>query len=544
MLALVALLALSAPQQPARSPEVDWAELMRRFQADAAALQKAGAALDLGALKVEKLEPGELGREIGKRETTCFGAGWYEMLWVLGQAFGLQVDATPDVFQYKFQYMTAGSMPAWYIPTRKSIVIDTDQYTLDGRFDHALLHELGLASLDQQPGGLAALQRGTNTDQLLCDRAWIGGRAELFARRAVGAGPRGALTPSEERTGVFAFVGLAGDAEVARQEALPEAERARPASGSALLHGAQRAAPCAVALDGLEPAGTRLLREDELGELGLRFVLSMAGAHPVQAIEAGIGLRADKLRLWKAGERERAFAWRLVFANESDALELETLLGKLAKGTRTRHAQVLDWCFANRPELEAQIAAQLSALPPPPALGESEARAAAEYQATRMARQPHAQGERWLLPELDLAWKLPAAWMPTYFQADVIVYLGPPDEGFRDNLTFRQYALPPDATPEKVLEGVRKTFENAPGAKLVRAELDTVPAGRGVRLEYVQETAGKVLHQLELHLVVPGQKQTIIATVLEKHWKSTGPALEALLSATERIAPAAPEPKK
>src|SRR5258706_1338419 len=534
MLALVTLLAFLAPQNPAAGPAVDWAELMRRFQADAAALQKAGAPLDLGALKLEKLEPRDLAVEIGKRETAFFGDGWYEMLWVLGQAFGLQVDATADVFQQKFQRMTSGALPAWYMPSRKSIVIDAGQYSQDALFDHALLHELALASLDQQPGGLAALHSGTTTDQLLCERAWIGGRAELLVRRARGLGSRRSLTPSEERTGVFAFVGLAGDAEVARQESLPETQRARPASGSALLHGTPPVAPLAIAFDGLEPAGTRLLREDVLGELGLRFVLSMAGAHPVQAIEAGIGLRADKLRFWKVGERERAFAWRLVFANESDALELEGLLGKLAHGTRTRHAQVLDWCFANRPELEAQIGKQLAALPLPPALGEAEARAAAEFQAARMALQPHVQGERWLLPELDLCWKLPVGWIPSYYQADAIVYLGAPEDGFRDNLTFREYALPPDATPEKVLEGARKSFEGLAGVKLVRAELASTPAGRGVIIEYSQEASGRKLHQLQLQLLVPGRKQTITATPLEKHWPDAGAANPARPSRPQR----------
>src|SRR5882757_945833 len=135
MLALVTLLALLAPQNPAPGPQVDWAELMRRYQADAAALQKSGAQLDIGALKLEKLMPGELGREIGKRESAFFGSGWYEMLWVLGQGLGLKVDATADVFELNFQRMTNGALPACYIPARKSIVIDEDQYTQDARFD-------------------------------------------------------------------------------------------------------------------------------------------------------------------------------------------------------------------------------------------------------------------------------------------------------------------------------------------------------------------------------------------------------------------------
>lgn len=543
MLALVALLASFAPQNPAAGPAVDWAELVRRFQADAAALKQTGAALDLAALKLEKLMPGELPREIGKRETAFFGSGWYEMLWVIGQGFGLKVEATPDVFEPKFQHVTIGPLPASYVPSRMSILIDEDEYTQDARFDHALLRELALASLDQQPGGLAALRAGTSTEQMLCDRAWIGGRAELLARNASGRGLRGALTASEERTGLFALVGLAGDAEVARRERLPPEERARPTSPASLLHGEPPCAPAEVSLDGLEPPGTRLLREDVLGELGLRFVLSMAGAHPVQAIAAGIGLRGDRLRLWKAGERERAFAWRLSFASESDARELEELLGKLARGTRTRRGAVLEWCFANQPELEAKIAAALAALPAPPALSESEARAALEFQAARMARQPHVEDGRWLLPELDLAWKLPAGWLPSFYQADALVYLGPPDEGFRDNLAFREIALPEGATAEQVLEGARQSFAGHASAKLVRAELVQTPAGRGVLIEYTQATGGKELHQLELQLVVPGRKQMVTATVLAKHWAALGAGVAALLAATERCTPAA-EPKK
>ena len=423
MLALVALLALLAPQNPVSGPPVDWGELMRRFSADAAALQQAGAALDLAALKVEKLEPGGLEREVAKRETAFFGESWYEMLWVLARSLGLPVAATSDVFQLTFQRAADGSRAAWYVPTRKSILIDESQYTSDARFDQVLSNALALASLDQRPGGLAALNTGSSTDELLCERAWIEGQAELLARRARGAIVRGGLSAFEERTGMFALVHLAGLAWVAQQESLPEAERARPTSGAELLHGRARAAPPRIALVGLDPSGTKLLREDSLGELGLRFALSMAGAHPVRSIEAGIGLCADRLHLWKYGDTDRAFAWRLVFASESDAIELENLLGELARGTRTRHAHVLDWCFATRSELEAQLVEALAALPLPPAASEAEMRSASQVQAARMALQPHLQGERWVLPELELAWKLPAGCVPSYYQADAIVYL-------------------------------------------------------------------------------------------------------------------------
>jgi hypothetical protein len=456
------------------------------------------------------------------------------MLWVASQAFGLKVEATADAFQVSFQRVSNSPLPAWYVPARKSILIDESQYTNDSRFDRVLLHALALASLDQQPGGLAALRTGTSTDELLTSRAWIEGRAELWAKRAAGAVPRAGLTAFEERTGGFALVDLAGQAEAARQELLPETARARPANSSALLHGRPRATP-AIALDTLEPLGAKLLREDSFGELGLRFLLSMAGAHPVRSIEAGIGLQADRLRLWKYGDRDREFAWRLVFARESDAAELEQLLGKLARGTRVRRAQVLDWSFATRPEREAELAKMLAALPVPPAASEDDARFAAGMQEARLALQPRLQGERWLLPELGLCWKLPEGCKPSYFQADPIVFIGAPDEGFRDNLTFREYGLPPDATPEKVLEGAKKSFEGLAGAKLVRAELAATPAGRGVWVEYTQQNSGKELHQLELQLVLPGKKQAVTATLLEKHWKSAGPGVEALLSATERI---------
>jgi len=531
MQALVTLLALLAPQNPASTAPVDWGELMRRFQADAGAMQQTGAPLDLAALKLEKLEPGEFEREIAKRETAFFGEGWYEMHWVLARAVGLQVAETPDVFQLALQRATAGSLAARYMPLRKSILIDETKYTSDARFDQALLHALGLASLDQRPGGLGALRTGVSTDELLCSRGWIEGQAELLARRASGAEVHAGLSPFEERTGMFVLVDLAG---------LAASERARPANGTQLLHGSGQPAPLAVALELSDPAGTKLLREDVLGELGLRFVLSMAGAHPVSAIEAGFGLRGDRLRLWKYGDRDRAFAWRLVFASESDASELEALLGKLAKGTRTRRAQVLDWCFATRPELEADVSKLLAALPTPPAPNADEVKAAAAAQAAHLARQPHVQGERWLLPEMDLAWKLPAGWQPSFYQAEAIVYLGAPDAGFRDNLTFREIALPPDATAEKVLEGTRKTFVDLAGAKLLRAELVTAPAGRGVLVEYTQSNSGRELHQLELQLVLPSKKQSITATLLESHWKAAGAGVEKLLAATERIL----EPRK
>jgi hypothetical protein len=543
MLALLASIPLLVPQNPA--PPVDWAELMRRFQADAAALGKAGAPLDLAALKLENLEPGEIARENSKRETAFFGESWFEMLWVLSRSFGLQVDATADAFRVSFLRLSSDSLAAWYLPARKSIVIDEAHYTTDARLDRALLHALALAYLDQQPGGLAALRRAGSTDELLASRGWIEGRAELCARRAGGAGPRASLVAFEERTGGFTLVDLAGQSEAARQELLPEAQRALPANSAALLHGRARPTCATLGIEGLAPVGAKLLREDTLGELGLRFVLSLAGAHPVRAIESGIGLAADRLRLWQYGEREREFVWRLCFDRESDAVELEQLLGKLARGTRVRHGHVIDWCYATLPEREAELAKLVAALPPAAPPSEADARLSAEIQAARLALQPHMQGERWLLPELDLAWKLPGGWRPSFFQYEVIVYIGAPEDGFRDNLTFHQYRLPPDATPEKVLEGAKQSFEGLAGTKLLRAELVLTPAGRGVRVEYVQQTSGRELHQLELQLVLPGSKQAITATLLEKHWKAAGAGIEAFLATTERIrqAPAPGAPK-
>jgi hypothetical protein len=533
MLSLVALLALLAPQDPKPGPAVDWAEVMRRFQADAAALQKTGVALDLAALKIQNLPPGDLAREIEKRETSFFGESWYEMLWVLGQALGLQLDATADAFKVTFVRVSSGTLPARYVPALKAVVIDENQYTDDGRLDRSLLHALALASLDQQPGGLAALRSGTTTDELLASRAWIEGRAGLLARRTLGETVHSSLSAFEERTGSFALIDLNGQSEAARQELLPEAERARPTSSSMLLRGrAQAATP--IVLDTLAPVGAKLLREDSLGELGLRFVLSMGGAHPVRSLEAGIGLAADRLRLWKYGDREREFVWRLVFDRESDAAELEAMLQKLAKGTRVRRANVLDWSFGTRPEREAELAKLLAALPLPPAPPEADARSTAERQAARLALQPRLEGERWLLPEFDLAWKLPGGWKPSFYQADAIVYIGAPDEGFRDNLTFREYGLPEDATPERVLEGSRKSFAGLASAKLLRSELVDTPAGRGVLVEFVQSSSGRDVHQLELQIVLPGRKQAVTATLLEKHWKAAAAGIEALLRATDR----------
>jgi hypothetical protein len=106
-------------------------------------------------------------------------------------------------------------------------------------------------------------------------------------------------------------------------------------------------------------------------------------------------------------------------------------------------------------------------------------------------------------------------------------------------MTFREVALPADATAEKVLEGTRKSLTGRAGAKLVRAELAQTPAGSGVLVEYTQTVGARELHQLELQLLLPGRKQTVTATLLEKHWAAAGATVTALLAATERSASAA-----
>src|SRR5262245_25720758 len=138
MLSTAALLLAFAAQDPA-PPRVDWGELMRRFQSDAAALQKSGTTLDLSALKREKLDGGGLAREIGRRESAFFGESWYEVLWTLSRAFGLQVEATADAFAVTFVRVSSGAFVATYLPARKSIVIDEARYAQDASFDRAML---------------------------------------------------------------------------------------------------------------------------------------------------------------------------------------------------------------------------------------------------------------------------------------------------------------------------------------------------------------------------------------------------------------------
>jgi hypothetical protein len=535
---MLTLLLLIAAQDPAPFKSVDWVEVLQRFHGDAALVQKAGAPLDLAALKLEKLASDELVRELAARETSFFGVSWYAELWALARGFGLQVDPTPDAFRVTFLRMTGVARPAWYLPARKAVLIDEDEYSDDARFDRPLLQALALASFDQQPGGLEAPANGSSTESLLCARAWIEGRARRVAQIARGEIGRAQLTPLELRQGGFALLESVGLAAAWRGST-------RPASGWEFLHEGNAPAREELSLGALAPEGAKLVREDTLGEFGLRYLLSFAGAHPVRAIEAGIGLRADRLRLWSYGERDWEFAWRLSFEREADAAQLEELLGKLARGTRVRHGYVYDWCWATRPEREADLARALAALPLPPASDEKRARAAEALERSALAVQPHAEGERWLLPEMDLAWKFPAGCEPSFYMGEPIVYLAAPEDGFRDNLTFREFPLPDDATPEKVLAGAKQLFAGHAGVTLVRAELAHPPVGTAVLLEYTQRAGKSELHQLELQLVLPGRKRALTATLLAKHWEKNGATVEALLLASEHAAPAkAPEPRK
>ena len=535
---LALLLALLVAQNPTPPPPVDWAELMQRFQTDAALLKKTGAPLDLAKIKVEKLGPGELAREVAARETSFFGESWYDELWVLARGFGLQVDPTPDAFRVTFLRVTSAPRPAWYLPSRKAIAIDEEQYSPDVRFDRTLLQALALASADQEPGGLESPASGSSTANMLCTRAWIEGRAHQQARLAAGDTGRPTLSPLELRQGGFELLEAAGIASAWRA-------KTRPTSGFELLHARSGPAPEELSLAALVPSGAKLVREDTLGEFGLRYLLTLPGAHPVRAIEAGIGLRADRLRVWRYADRDWEFAWRLVFERETDAQQLEELFSKLAKGTRARHGFVFDWCWATDPAREAALAQALAALPLPPASDAQRAQATESLERAELALQPHVEGERWLLPELDVAWKFPAGCEPSFYMGEAIVYLAPAEDGFRDNLCFREYPLEGETTPEKVLAGDKQSFAGASGVKLLRAEVAHPSIGPAVLLEYTQVAGKKALHQLELQLVQPGRKLALIATLLEKHWPERGAAVEALLLASEHAAAAqAPEPKK
>ncbi len=545
---LLALALACAPLGQDPAPQIDWIALTRRLQEDAQTLARAGVKLDLARLQLEKLPPGELAKALAAREAEQNGAGWYEMLWVLARALGLRVAAAPDAFRDEFQHATLPAQAAWYLPARKSLVFDEARYTDDESFHRVLVRELVLASEDQD-GSLATLRQsfGATSEGQLLARACIDGRAELIARgltRTLELSPPSAL---EERLGGIPILQRCGLLEAARQESLPVEKRARPASSAQLLHRPHKDTqpPTEVALPALEPAASVLVREDTLGEAGLRLVLSLTTLDPLRALEAAVGWSGDRLRVWRIGTSVHEFAWRIAFDRELDAQQLESLLHGRVQGRVARPGATRVWSWESYEDHVAGIAERLAAVPEPAPRAASCASSTETIERELLAAQPHREGERWLLPERGLSLVLGAGWDPEFFQGQPILYHGAAADGFRDNVTFREYAVDAAATIERTRDEVQQSFAAAPNAKLLRAEIVEAAGEKALLLEYTQTLAGRALHQLELQLLGGGRKLALTGTMLEAHGKALGEPLLALLCSVKRLprTPTAEVPK-
>lgn len=535
----------SCAQDPA--PQIDWLALSRGLNEDVESLARVGVSVDLAHLGLEKLPAGELAREREKRECAELGAGWFEALWVLSRALGLEVAAAPDAFRTEFLHATLAPQPVAYFAARKALVFDEERCGDARVLRRGLLRELVLASEDQG-GGLDAARAafGASADARLVARACLEGRAELVARgleHTLELAPPSAL---EQRLGAIPILARCGLLEAAREAPLAPQKRTRPASSEMLLHrpAKDEDLPTPVELPALEADSAVLLADQTMGEAGLRLVLSLSPFDPVRALEAAVGWDGDRLRVWRAGDSTYEFAWRIVFDRELDARQLEALLAGRVQGALARRGATLEWCWSTYAEHAGEIAARLARVAEPAARPESDARSTEKVEAELLAAQPRRDGAHWLLPERALQLELPPGWEPAFFQGQPLLYRGEASAGFRDNLAFREYALEAGTTPERALEEVKRSFAAAPAAQLLRAELVDAAAGRALLLEYTQQWSGRTLHQLELQLVGDARKLALTATILEARWKELGAGVEALLRSARRSArPGAEGPK-
>src|SRR4030095_14330303 len=257
-----------------------------------------------------------------------------------------------------------------------------------------LAHELTHAAQDQREGITAIFHRlGTTFDGFLVARCLTEGEADAAARAVLLAREKKTLkhldlgasalrTDEISQGGILDHYGLGREIAVDRfraggWKAVLDLFAKAPASSEQLAHPSKlgKDAPVDVALPDLlaDGAAPKLVRDDTWGELGINMFLVIAGAPGPDAFLAAVGWDGDRLRVWKLADGSWALAWRTAWDREEDAKQFEAALASVkAKGAIARRGRVVDWAFAERPEIAKTLAAALEKSAPPAAAPESD----------------------------------------------------------------------------------------------------------------------------------------------------------------------------
>ncbi len=522
-----------------------------------AALREAGFPVDLARLKVET-RPREACREdLERQQDLFFSPEHFEAAGLLYRAFGLIDDAADLRTQVVRSFLS--SLHAYYQPDRQAIVLLESDLGRLLALRPILAHELAHAWRDQVSGIRSLLGRGPRTwEEVGVFRCLLEGEAEVVAIRAMLAkegkdlgsvkpeafeSPLGRLLAGE--SAVLPYE--AGAKWVLRScketggEALNRLWTARPPSTEQILHPtkAGRDSPAVVGLPPWPKEGgeARLLREDVVGELALYALLLDCRLERSQAWIAAAGWDGDRLRVYRRGEKDLAFLWRIACDREEDARQLAKALEdaqpwRLWGGVevRTRGACV-DLAFAEPADVAERLVSCLEAFPLPPAADPSDGESTAAMEEAWLAAQLTTRVEdgMWILPRLRLRIPAPEGWT-VQDMGGVPILFAPTSEpiAFRDNLNVQVLPLAGSEDVDDLLEENKSAIEGISTLSLDVAERRTIDGRDVAYVRYHGQLPNLPFPLRFLCVLCPqGESQVVItATVHEERWAAAEASLE------------------
>ncbi len=497
---------------------MDWSALGRSMQATIERLAELGIEVDSSRVRVRSADEGELRRAIELENIAALGESWFELQRVLDLAVGRSVPAEASQYcseQHARMPVQAGLN---YIAGMDQLLVHPTLVLSSEGYAQAMVRELYRAYDDQRQDVRDREKRvGTTAEAVLVARAWSHAHAEWAVSRALNIAVDERATPLEERTASSALHARCG-----MQWLRTDAQAAIPQTSEQLLHcvekGREPGTP--IAPIPLEIEGLALLRDEQLGEIGLRMLLAQWGVEPVQALAAGIGWDGDRWALWIGKDGLRVLQARIVFDRELDARQWEAALKPLWKGALRCRGTAVDLVWSNKAELQRAAESALNNWAWDGQTEESKARSTEQLEARLLREQPTLENGTWRVPEQAFALSVGPGWSQAFEGGRVMLVRG------EERLMVGTLPTPGPMSGAELLAAVEDTLKQAGTGVSGKAEALRVGNRDGVRLRYSRDEGGKKWFFAEVQ--VPGQRSKLVLTL--RHSEAVCDGCEAMLA--------------
>lgn len=395
--------------------------------------------------------------------------GLFDALAAVARLLGMREGREPNTLKALAYQALSGAILAYYDHVEKSLLIRDDAEVRMMNLESLVAHELAHAYQDQRQGGLETFIRSnrSSVDSLRAAHGVLEGQAVVIgtgvewlqrgvsvdrfdpeiADSSVGrlsSGEAFSIIYEAGRRFVLTRYRDGGWASVADAFAHP------PTSTEQLLHPEKfrKDLPSVVTL----PEIPKLMEpypvvfESTVGELILYNRLLLIARDLNQARLGAAGWDGDRLRVQQLPDGGYALAWRVLWDRPGDAQQFETVLTRALRErawvSLRRRGRVTDLVYAESRAHFASLSKSMAAHPANFAAVPFDAASTAAVEsawAEAEELRPHVDGDRWVLPEYGLSFKIPKHFVAmTLRGVDLLVSAPQPVFTNNINLVYEQ----------------------------------------------------------------------------------------------------------